>query len=189
MKRKLVIALALVALAAAGAYVYAAVTVTSTFVVNANANLASVMDLVTVSAPSELKRTINLTSGVGANAADVVWSDTRTVTTAATDSLDLKGALVMADGSAFTPAKVRAIYISAATTNTTNLTIGADANSFLLLADKTDAIVLKPGGVIFVADPSLAGYAVTAATGDIILVTNAAGASATYSILIVGTSS
>jgi hypothetical protein len=46
---------------------------------------------------------------------------------------------------------------------------------------------LKPGGVFFYFDPTLAGLAVAAGATDIIQITNGAGANATYDIFIVGT--
>lgn len=150
--------------------------------------LSDVLDLVTAQAPLAQTTTITLANGVGASQADKIWSDQRTLATAATDDLDLKGALADAFGAAFTPARVKVLYIYAASGNTTNLTIGGDANSVPFFDAAADSVTLKPGGVLVLVDPGATGYVVTADTGDIIQVANAAGASATYNIVVIGSS-
>lgn len=128
-------------------------------------------------------------SGTAAGLADKVWSDTRVVTTGATDSLDLAGTLTDAFGSVVTFVKIRAIIFSAASTNTTTLTISRVATAGVpLFAADGDAIApLSAGGFFCWADPA-AGLTVTATTDDILSIVNSAGASATYSITVVGTS-
>jgi hypothetical protein len=134
--------------------------------------------------------TLSLTTGTGANQADKIWSDTRTVTTGATDTLDFAGtALDDPFGADFVPAKIKSILIVAAAANTTDLTVSRPAsNGVPFLAAASDAFVLKPGGAFLLHNQSAAGIAVTAGTGDLIDITNSAGASANYNIVVVGTS-
>lgn len=130
-------------------------------------------------------------SGVGANQADVLWSDERTVTSGSTDSIDVAGALTGLLGGTVTMARVKAIRVrnsnAAGTANTTNISLTRPAsNGVPIFAAAGDAIPIHPGGVVLIQAPSAAGYAVTAGTGDLIDIVNAAGASAVYRIEIIG---
>jgi hypothetical protein len=133
-----------------------------------------------------------LDSGVGANQADVLWSDERTVTTGATDSIDLAGALSGLLGGTVTFVRVKGIRIrnsnNAGTANTTNLTVQRPAaNGAPLFVAASDAIAaLPPDGEILISWPSAAGVVVTAGTGDLLEIVNSAGASAVYRIEVWG---
>ena len=111
------------------------------------------------------------------------------ITTGATTDLDLQGSLLDALGAAFTPAKLKCVYIESATANTTNLTLFGDAASVPILNTAATTTTLLPGGLFFICNPPLAGIAVTAATADIIQITNASGATATVNVVLIGTSS
>lgn len=149
----------------------------------------SALDLGTVSYPFDVSAAITLDNGTGANQADKVWSDTRTVTTGATDSIDVAGSLTDAFGATFTLARVKVIYIKASSSNTTDLQLARPAsNGVPLFSAVSDAIVIKPGGVFLWATGDATAIPVTAATADLISVINGAGASAVYDIVIVGAS-
>jgi hypothetical protein len=151
--------------------------------------LASASDLITGQCNVVTSGLNSFANGVAANQADVIWSDTRSLATGATEDLDLLGGgLLDPFGVAFAPAKVRALYIKAAATNTTNLTIFGDANSVPALNTAATTITLQPGGVFLMTWPALAGIAVGAGATDIIQVVNGAGATAYYNIIVVGTS-
>lgn len=127
------------------------------------ATLRNVQDLVTGEAPLLQRFSATLTTGTGAGQADTMWSDTRTVTTGATDSLDFAGGgLVDAFGVAFAPARIKAIAVYARAANATNLTLGGDANAVPIFGDPTDTFVLKPGGVMVLIEPGATGWAVGA---------------------------
>jgi hypothetical protein len=152
-------------------------------------NQTSALDLGTVALPIDVQASIALDNGTGANQADKVFTDTRTVTTGATDSLDLAGTLTDAFGVTFTIARVKAILVKAASANTTDLSIARPAaNGLVLFSAASDAIVIKPGGVFFWAAPDATAIPVTAGTGDLLSIINAAGASANYDLVIVGAS-
>lgn len=130
-----------------------------------------------------------LADGTGAGQADKAYSlSEQTIADGGTLSIDLKGSLTDALGAAFTPAKLKALIIFAASDNTTSLTVGGDANHVPILSAGTTSFVLKPGGVFAFVDPSLAGVAVTAATADLIKIVNGAGAAAKVSVVVIGTS-
>lgn len=50
-------------------------------------------------------------------------------------------------------------------------------------------MTVRPGGLLVLAAPDVAAYAVTAATGDLLHVANSAGGSAvTYDVVVIGAS-
>lgn len=134
--------------------------------------------------------TMSLANGTGAAQADKIYTlKEQTIADGGTLSIDVKGALVDAFGAAFTPAKLRCVYIYSATTNTTALTLFGDANGVPILNTAATTATLTAGGMFLKSDQSTTGIAVTAATGDIIKIVNAAGAAATLDVVLIGTSS
>jgi hypothetical protein len=126
-------------------------------------------------------------NGTGANQANEVWHDQRSLATGANEDLDLAGALTGVLGGTLTFAAIKAIIFAAAAQNTTNLTVSRPAsNGVPFLAAASDAFVLTPGGLFVLTNPSAGGILVTADTGDLINVANAAGATATYDVVIIG---
>lgn len=119
--------------------------------------------------------------------ANILFSDTRTLAASATEDLDLTGALTDAFGATIAAAEVVAIFVAAAegNTNSVNVTRPA-ANGFIgPFIAAGDGIAIKPGEWQFFASES--GWPVTAATGDLLTVTNSgAGTSVTYDVLILG---
>lgn len=167
-----------------------AASLTTQIKISINSTLSSVLDMVTAQAPMAELSTTSFTNGVAANQADTIWTDTRSLATGATEDLDLAGgALTDAFGVAFAPAKVKAIYIKAAAANTTNLTLFGDALSVPILNTAATTVTLQPGGIFMLIEPPLAGIAVGAGATDIIQIANAAGATAYYDIVVIGTSS
>jgi hypothetical protein len=153
--------------------------------------LTKAQDLVTPEAAQTYKKAVSLATGTGANQADKVFSDQRTLGASATEDLDLAGGLTDALGDTITLARVKAILIYAAAANTNNVQVGgAAANQFVnWVADATDKINVRPGGLLLLVAPDATAYAVTAATGDLLRIGNSAGGtSVTYDIIIVGAS-
>ena len=150
----------------------------------------SALDLGTASLPLTVTERISLASGTGANQADRIFSDTRTLTASATEDLDLAGSLTDAFGATITFARIKAIMVSAAAANTNNVNVArAAANGVPLFLAAGDAVPVLPGGILLWAAPNAAAIAVTAGTGDLITVTNSgAGTSVTYDIVIIGAS-
>jgi hypothetical protein len=154
-------------------------------------DLTSALDLVTPIAPLNYLKTYQLDSGTGANQADKIWTDTRTLTASSTENLDLAGVLTDAFGATVTFARVKALIISANSLNTNDVVVGGAAtNTFInWVGDPTDKIKLKPGASFMLVAPDSTAYPVTAGTGDILLVANgAAGTSVTYDIVVIGAS-
>jgi hypothetical protein len=148
-------------------------------------------DLGSAQANVAKRAALALASGVGANQADVVFQDTRTVTASATDALDLNGGgLVDALGNAFAPAKIKALLVVAAAGNTNDVQVVRPAsNGVPLFLAAGDGIALKPGAALLWVSPNAAGVAVAAGTGDLLhLINGGAGTSVDYDIIIIGTS-
>lgn len=130
-----------------------------------------------------------LASGTGLDQADLVWHDRRTLNNAAED-LDVSGGLTDVYGNAITMVKVKGLVVhNRNTTAGEYIDMGGDGNGLLIFLSATDIIRIHPNGLVFLWNPSLAGYAVTAATGDILQMdTTGSGASVSYDIKIIGTS-
>ena len=121
------------------------------------------------------------------NKANLLFSDQRTLAASANEDIDLAGALANAFGATITAAEIVAIFISAAAGNTNNVNVTRPAsNGFIgpFLA-AGDGVSTKPGE--WHAFVSQSGWAVTAATGDLINIANSAGSTpVTYDIVVVG---
>lgn len=148
------------------------------------------------SVQAAIEAALSLTDGIGADQADRIYLAERTVLTAANDDLDLAGtSLIDPFGAPLTFAKIKTLMIINAPkvgpANTTNLTIGGGTNPVVGLLGGTTPTLgpMKPGEVLLRHLSSLAGLcSVTPATADVLRIANSSGASATYQILIVGTS-
>jgi hypothetical protein len=136
-------------------------------------------------------RSFPLANGTGANQADLRFADRRTLAASASESLDLAGSLVDALGTTLTFARVKALLVEASSANTNNVVLGgAASNAFVnWVSDATDKVVIRPGGLLLLVAPGATGYAVTAATGDLLQVANSGGTTGvTYDITIIGSS-
>lgn len=136
----------------------------------------------------DVDKLLTLLEGTDAtNKADLLFSDTRTLAASTNEDLDLAGSLSSALGGTITNAEIVAIFISAASGNANNVNVTRPASNgfagpFLAAGD---GVAIKPGEWLPLVSQS--GWAVTAATGDLLNVANsAAGSSVTYSIVIVG---
>ena len=166
-------------------------TLTASLQVKLDATLQNALDLVTGSAPMAYLQTFNFANGVGANQANNMFSDTRTLAASATEDLDLASGLTNAFGSTLVFTKVKAIIFKAASGNTNNVVISRPtANGLVFLTTAEDSFSLTPGAAAVFVWPDANGIAVTAGTGDLITVTNSAGTtSVTYDVIIIGIAS
>lgn len=125
--------------------------------------------------------------GVGANQINLFWQDIRTLAGAANEQLDLSPTPASGTAGSVVFVKVKGIAFWALPANTTILTVGRSATTPLPWLSATANLAgLTPGGFFQFCDPSAAGIACAAGT-DTIFVSNAAGASASYLVIIAGT--
>jgi len=130
-----------------------------------------------------------LANGTGANQANQMWADTRTISASSNDDLDLAGVLTNAFGATLTFTSIKAIVVTAASANTNDVIIGGSAtNPFeTFLGGTSPSVTVVPGGSFAIVNPEATGYVVTAATGDILRLTNSAGGTTVdYDIIIIG---
>lgn len=162
--------------------------------VNATINLlirakqTGAADLGTPAILVDIQKLLEFTEGTAAvGQANILFSDTRTLAASATEDLDLAGVLTDALGATIAAAEIVAIYVAAASGNTNNVNFSRTAvNGFVgpFLA-AGDGIGIPPGDFVLLTNRN--GWAVTAASGDLITIANAgAGTAVTYDILILG---
>jgi len=164
-------------------------TQTAKFALSLAVALAASQDLGAAEVSARAGASLTLTDGAAANQANKFFADTRTIAASGTDTLDLVGTLTDTFGALINFTKIKAIVVVARGANVNDVVIGgAVANGFVSpFGAATDKVKVKPGGAFAIFAPDVNGYAVTAATADLLQIANsAAGTSVTYDIVIVG---
>ncbi len=167
-------------------------TLTSTLRASLSAVQSAASDFGSPTFTPQMTAALSLSDGVLVDQANILFMDDGTIASGASDAIDLSGVLANAFGATISAVEIVAIFLinkpAAGGANTTNLTIGGGTNPVVGYLGGTTPTIgpIRPGGFIMLASPDVAGLcAVTAGTGDILTVTNSAGASATYQIGIV----
>lgn len=166
---------------------------TSRITLAATASQTSTLDLGTAVATLAKSYTADLTNGTAAGQVDRIFHDTRTLAASANEDLDLAGVLIDALGNSLTFARVKGLIISAAASNVNNVVVGgAASNGFISWAGAaTHTITVRPGATfsLFAGAADATGYAVTAATADLLRVANSSsGSTVTYDVVVLGCS-
>lgn len=158
--------------------------------VNLTSNLTGSLDLQSRAAPLAYAVSKALISGTGANQADKVWADQRTIAASSNDDLDLAGTLTDAFGATVTFARVKMLLVKAADTNTNNVIVGGASSTFATWVTGTSpAVVVRPGGLLVLAASDATAYAVTATSADTLRISNSgAGSTVSYDIVVIGAS-
>lgn len=164
-------------------------TLAGNVTVSVNLTNTNTVDLSII--PDNIKKTYNIpfTNGVGLNKAEAIFHDTRTIAASATDQLDLSGTLTNKFGTVVQFTKLKGIFVFAAPGNTNDVQVQSEAangmvNMFLATSD---GIVVQPGGVFLLVNPTSGGYPVTGGTGDLLdIINSAAGSSVDYDIILFG---
>ena len=154
-----------------------------------SAQYANVLEFGGVEQTLKYSTAAAFTDGTGANQAQKLFTDQRTLAASANESLDLSGVLQDVFGATLTFTKIKAILVKAAEGNTNNVVVGGAASNGWVgpFGDTTDTVAVKPGGTVMFVAPDANGYAVTAGTADQLKVANSgAGTGVTYDIVIVG---
>jgi hypothetical protein len=130
----------------------------------------------------------SFTTGTGANKADRIFADTRSVGDTG-ETLDLYGVLVDSFGAAINFAKIKALIIRNKSTVTGEYLVigGAAAPAPFFSEPASDKIILGPGGVMKMTWP-VDGIVVTQTTADGLKISAAAGKTISYDIIIIGES-
>lgn len=143
--------------------------------------------LVTPAANLNFEALLNWANGVLINTADKVFWKRDTVATGTPKTYDLSGGVTDVFGNALTLAKVSLIAVkNRSTTVGEIISIGAGSNPLINWVMATgDGVKIGPGGFFLIADPSLAAYAVTGGTGDVLTLASAAG-SPGFDLVVIG---
>jgi hypothetical protein len=154
--------------------------------------LQDALELSTITDVSKLDYAASLTNGVAAGQADRIWHDERTLAAAAADDLTLSALASSVFGNAVNVAlaKVKALLIVCTTADSgTELTIGnASSHAWVGPFNAGSSQLIVPGdSAVFLVNKQ-AGWSVGAGSSDVLRVLNSGSGSATYRIVIVGTS-
>ncbi len=161
---------------------------TANFALNMTLTYTKTTDLGTVPYTLNLGRGRTFTNGTGANKADVLFDDQRTLGDGANETLDLHdGTLTDALGVAVTLDILRALYIKNGSADANLLIGGAVGTQVALFGDAaTDILKLPPGGEFLFIAPNATGVDVTT-NADLKLAHDGTGTSTlTYDIIVVG---
>jgi hypothetical protein len=166
--------------------------VTANVSVGVSGSQTSALDLGTATFPFAASGGAAYSSGTGAGQVDRVFTDTRTLSASATEDLDLAGSLTDAFGATITFARIKAIFVQAASANTNNVQVTRPAsNGVPWLMAAGDGIALRPGAgqAWWSGAADATGVAVTGGTGDLITFTNSAGTTTvSYTVVVLGCS-
>lgn len=151
-------------------------------------SLENELDLVTASAPISKRYEQSYADGTGADQAEELFSDTRSLAASASESLDLAGGLASPLGGSITFTAIKEIIVRASPDNTGDLRVGAAiANAFQgPFGAAAVGNLVPPDGILHLRNPSAAGWPVTAGTGDLLQIENLVAAAQSYDIIIIG---
>lgn len=139
----------------------------------------------TVTVPLDQDYTQLLSSGTGANQANALWYDDRTLAASASETLDFNGSLTDAFGNSVTCTKLKSLVIKAAAANTNSVLVGGGSTSITtLFTDTSDQLILRPGGVFVFTAPDATGAAITTSTDDLTLTNSAGSTSVAFDIIV-----
>ncbi len=168
-------------------------TLTANLRVSLVASLASALDLgAQGQVPLNFAKAAEFANGTGANQANQLFFDERTIAASSSEELDLAGSLTNAFGETITFTKVKGIVIFALAANTNNVVVGGAAEHAFaaMFDDAADELVIRPGGLFVLTAPNVDGMAVGAGASDKLKVANSSsGTGVTYQIAIWGVAS
>ena len=164
-------------------------SMTTSLQLMARAVLNGTADLGTPTTTETFTGSDTLASGTGLDQADQVWSDSGTLSSTASATLDIAGGLTNNLGETVTFAIVKGLAISVTSTNTTDIMSvgGAASNAWeTWVGAAGDVVKVGPGGVLLNWNPSAAGFAVTAGSADQLKLTNTGTNTLSYNVWICG---
>ncbi len=150
------------------------------------------LDLAAAIADLNHTKTFAFANGTGANQADRIFHDNRTLAAAGTENHDLAGGLPdPLTNAAITFGRIRALIVYGDPANTHNVVLGnSGANAWLgPFGAAAHTAHVQPGGQAVFVTPGTTAWPVTAGTGDILTVTNSGGVSLVrYDMILLGAS-
>ena len=103
-----------------------------------------------------------------------IWAKTVTIAGSGTNSIDLAGGVTNSFGDVLTFSRVNMLTVVASSTNSAPVTVGGAASAAFAswLGSSSDAVIVRPGGLLVVAAPDITGYAV--GTNSVLQIVNQA---------------
>jgi hypothetical protein len=153
--------------------------------------MTKTLDLSSVESRLNFARSMSLAAGTGANQADRMWHDKRTIAASGTDDIDLAGSLLDVFGDALTFARIKGIAVWADAGNTNNVVVGAAAATQFVgpFGAATHTAHARPGGLVAFAAPDATAWPVGAGASDLLRIANSgAGTPVIYDIVLIGAS-
>ncbi|MEN6335555.1 MAG: hypothetical protein ABFE01_14995 [Phycisphaerales bacterium] len=160
---------------------------TATVNIVIGASLTSALDLSTSRNDLSLNAPISFANGTGANQANMIFQDSRTLADGANETLDLyaSGALLDPFGTLLTLTKLKFVYIENTSTDA-SLLVGGGTTPVGIFADASDILTLPPGGKFIWSAPNADGITITT-NKNLKLEHNGTGSSTlTYKIVAIG---
>ena len=166
-------------------------SLSSTLKVSISSTQTEDLDLSTPSDGLNDNNSTSLADGTGADQANKQWHDSRSLSSGASEDLDMSGTLEDAFGGSVIFSAIKAISIRNTSTDSTLIVGGATAAITSLFADTTDKLIVRPGGRVYFEAPDVDGYAVTAGSADDLKMEHGAEGSSdlVYEIIVIGVSS
>jgi len=164
------------------------VTLTAKILLQILATESSSSDLSSTTRVTNVSRTINFANGTGANQAEIVWSDSRTIAANSQDILDFQAGLADERGPVEFTA-IKAIYIRNTGTvplSWLSLSDPEDWGSGPLQASESEGLQIAAGGVMLLTNPSAAGWIVESGDEQIQFINPSSTTAATYDIILIG---
>lgn len=163
-------------------------SLTGNFGVNLTFNESGTFDLVSGSLQHRKSALIQFLSGSGAGQVNKIYSDSFSVAQSTNTDLDLSGSLTGVYGTVVFTAIKGILIVAGTNTGLSNLTVGNVTNGIVApFGAATHSIAIAPGGFFATANPSAAGFAITASTADLLrIATGATAGTYTFDVVVVG---
>lgn len=156
---------------------------------NVSAYTKVINALQTGAAAFKINPSISFTNGEAVNQAEVGIALVESITAAGNNDIDLAGVEADAFGDTITFTTIKGLIFEAPSANDSFINVGGEpTNPFLgPFANGSDIIKVEPGGFIVLCNPTAAGWAVTAGTGDILRLNNPGAITNILNVGIIGT--
>jgi hypothetical protein len=150
--------------------------------------LQNTRDLGSANVTETLAQRVTITNGATANKATQVWADTRALTASGTEAIDLSGALTNGVGGTVAFTRVIGLGVVASSSNGSTITLGgAASNAWEVWAGAAgDTVKVRPGGALFLTAPDATGLVVATNADQLKVLNDSTAATASYSILLIG---
>ena len=168
--------------------------------VSVEATAKKSIDLAVPQAVLAAVKRLKFVFGSGADQADQIWWDRRTLPGGGDDGIDMAGGVTNAFGQTITFANIKAIILfnrsdeslDGHTATDAEISFGPSSEANVIqgpFKDVSDAIKVPAGGMFIVTNPAADGWAVTASTADQVYTRNEDGSDeALYDIIVIGES-